>query len=96
MEYIKEDSVWKILKIKWVSVYSGSLEEGWVNPERRSKVKPGSDTPDRFPESWAQDGPPAGIQTSYPSGYILPFHYTHPVTGKETTEGTRNASVLEG
>jgi hypothetical protein len=94
MEYIKEDSVWKILKIKWVSVYSGSLEEGWVKPERRFKGKPGRVAPGRFPESWEQDGPPMGVKTSYPSGYIPPFHFKHPVTGKETTEGIRNASVL--
>jgi hypothetical protein len=28
----------------------------------------------------------------YPSGYIIPFHYKHPVTGKETSEKKRNAA----
>jgi hypothetical protein len=92
-EYIKEEGVWKILKIKWVPVYSGSLEDGWVKPERRSKGRPTSDTSGSFPESWEPDGPPVGIHYSYPSGYILPFHYKHPVTRKETTEGIRNASL---
>ena len=94
MEYIKEDGVWKILKMKWVPVYSGSLEEGWVKPERLSKKRRKRDIAESYPESWAQDGPPAGIQYTYPSGYILPFHYTHPVTKKKTTESVRNASVL--
>jgi hypothetical protein len=93
MEYIKEDGVWKILKIKWVPVYSGSLEEGWVKPERRSEGRLISDTSGSFPESWGPDGPSAGINYSYPSGYILPFHYKHPVTRKVTTEGIRNASL---
>jgi len=29
----------------------------------------------------------------YVSGYIFPFHYKHPVTGKETSEGVRNARL---
>jgi hypothetical protein len=39
------------------------------------------------------DQPPANIDTKYPSGYILPFHFVHPVTGKTTTEAGRNASL---
>ena len=93
MGYIKEDGIWKILKMKWVPVYSGTPGEGWVKPERRSKGRPASDTSGGFPESWKPDGPPAGVPYSYPSGYILPFHYKHPVTGKETSEAKRNASV---
>jgi len=95
MGYIKEDGVWKILKVKWVPVYAGAPGEGWVKPERRSKGRPTSDTSGDlgFPESWKPDGPPAGINYSYPSGYILPFHYKHPVTGKETSEEKRNKLV---
>lgn len=29
----------------------------------------------------------------YVSGYIFPFHFKHPVTGKSTTEGVRNARL---
>jgi hypothetical protein len=29
----------------------------------------------------------------YVSGYIFPFHFKHPVTGKETTEAKRNARL---
>ena len=91
MEYIREDNIWKILRLKWVPVYSAPPGEGWVKPERRMKQKTGTDVP--FPESWGPDGPPTDINYEYPSGYILPFHYKHPVTGKETTEGIRNASL---
>jgi hypothetical protein len=31
------------------------------------------------------------LNTEYPSGYIIPFHFKHPVTGKETSENARNA-----
>ncbi|MFC1921046.1 nuclear transport factor 2 family protein [Chloroflexota bacterium] len=93
MGYLKENDVWKILKIKWVPVFSGAPGKGWVKPERRSQGRPSSDTSGGFPEEWKPDGPPAGINYSYPSGYILPFHYKHPVTGKETTEAMRNTNV---
>jgi hypothetical protein len=94
MGYIKEDGVWKILKIKWVPVYAGTPGQGWVRSERRSSGKrPASDTSGGFPAEWEPDGPPAGINYSYPSGYILPFHYKHPVTDKTTTEDKRNKKV---
>jgi hypothetical protein len=92
MGYIKESGVWKILKMKWVGLYNGSLGEGWVKPERLSKDKPEEDSAG-FPASWQQDGPPIDITYEYPSGNILPFHFKHPVTGKVTTEGKRNAAL---
>jgi hypothetical protein len=90
MGYIRENGVWKILKIKWVPVYNGTLEEGWVKPERRAKSKSSSINSRGFPDSWHPDSGPDPIDYSYPSGYILPFHYKHPVTGKKTSEEKRN------
>ncbi len=90
MEYIREEGVWKILKIKWVPVYGGTLEEGWVRPERRAKSRPSPINSRGFPESWYPDGGPDSINYSYPSGNILPFHFKHPVTGKKTSEEERN------
>ena len=90
MEYIRENGVWKILKIKWVPVYNGTLEEGWVKPERRAKSKPSAINDHGFPESWHPDRGPDPITYNYPSGHILPFHYKHPVTGKKTSEEQRN------
>jgi hypothetical protein len=90
MGYIRENGVWKILKIKWVPVYNGTLEEGWVKPERRAKSKPSPINDHGFPESWHPDGGPDPIDYNYSSGHILPFHYKHPVTGKKTSEENRN------
>jgi hypothetical protein len=90
MEYIREEGVWRILKIKWVPVYSGTLEEGWVKAERRTKSKRSPINSRGFPESWHPDGGPDHIDYSYPSGHILPFHFKHPVTGKKTSEEERN------
>ena len=47
----------------------------------------------RLPEGWDSDLPARGIDYAYPSGYILPFHFKHPITGKETSEGERNKRV---
>ena len=79
MDYIKEDGVWKILHLRLNMHYAYS---SGINP-------PPEDAPrERIrlsPDVWAE------YDTQYPSGYIYPFHYKHPVTGKETSEAKRNA-----
>jgi hypothetical protein len=35
----------------------------------------------------------AEFDTQYPSGYIYPFHFKHPVTGKTTSEVEYNATL---
>jgi hypothetical protein len=92
-EYIKEEGVWRFWKIKWVPFYSFSPENGWVKPERLEKEEIIIDGQTKFPDWWNPDLPAKGIDFRYPSGYILPFHYKHPITGKESTEGKRNANV---
>ncbi len=91
-DFIKEDGVWKLWKIKWVPVYSGTPARGWVKEERLAKPRPPGEGAGGLPDWWKPDKPPKGIPYGYPSGYILPFHFKHPVTGKETTEEKRNKS----
>jgi hypothetical protein len=85
MDYIKEDGVWKILKLRLLMHYaytSGRSTQGPPEskdtPAQRIKLNP---------DVWAE------YDTGYPSGYIYPFHYKHPVTGKETSESKRNATL---
>ena len=92
-EYIKENGVWKIWKLKWVPLYEATPAEGWVRPERLAKPRPTKEDEIRYPDWWKPDLPPKGIAYSYPSGYILPFHYRHPVTGNTSTEEKRNIRV---
>jgi hypothetical protein len=40
------------------------------------------------PDIWAE------YNTQYPSGYIYPFHFRHPVTGRETGEAAVNAALV--
>jgi len=71
-DFVKEDGIWKIKKIFWNDIISSPLEEGWVktpallNPKHKDAHAPGPDT--HF--------------LMYPSGYIFPYHYKNPVTGK--------------
>ena len=94
-EFIKEEGAWKLWKIKWVPVYSGTPARGWVKEGRVAKPmpQPAEGEEMRVPEWWQSALPAKGIDYGYPSGYILPFHFRHPITGKETSEGERNKRV---
>jgi hypothetical protein len=88
-EYVKEGGKWKLKRIRWQFIYSVKPGEGLVKPEREAAIDPnakriGGTTPDI---------PDMRFEYRYPSGYIFPFHYKHPVTGKQTTEEQRNESV---
>jgi hypothetical protein len=86
MEYIKEDGVWKILGIKWNLNYWLAHLMGLVSYDRLPKTppKPGANI---SPDVYYDNDP------RYPSGYIFPFHFVHPVTGKPTSEAKRNDTI---
>jgi hypothetical protein len=86
-EYVKEDGTWKIKKLRFDQTYNATPARGWVKPERVAEVGPEESLP------VLQADIPRTFSPRYPSGYISPFHYKHPVTGKETSEGVRNSSV---
>lgn len=71
-DYIKEDGIWKILKIYSSEVFCSPLDQGWVkcpsmqDPPLRIKPPPGRN---------------AGF-SDYTSGQTMPYHYKNPVTGK--------------
>jgi hypothetical protein len=84
-EYIKEGSVWKIWKITWNPYIMADTRVGWVAKERLAKDEVHSPPP--------KPDKPRDIQSRYPSGYIPPFHYRHPVTGKPTTENKHEEAI---
>lgn len=88
--YIKEDGIWKILKLQYSLHISADPREGWVSPDRTAVIDPKAKRKYTGPKP---DIAPHGMDTRYPSGYIFPFHFKHPVTGKETSEEMRNASL---
>lgn len=88
MTYIKEHHVWKIKDLEYCLCYAAPPNTGWVKPERVAALAPDARIIPPPP-----DLPPDEFDKMYPSGYIMPFHYHHPVTGKATTEDQRNASL---
>jgi len=100
MGYIKEDRIWKILSILWVIPYGVRIPEGWAMPEHiggRFVKGQGSVPQNQGPQNRAPM-PVPDIELDpndlrYVSGYIFPFHFNHPVTGKPTNEAVRNAKL---
>jgi len=91
MGYVKEGGTWKILSIKWVIPYAVRIPSGWAMPEDVNR--PFLEGQFRGP---APDVPIDRDDPRYLSGYIFPFHYRHPVTGRETSEAEKNARLIKG
>ena len=88
MGYIKENGIWKILSITWVIPYAIRIAGDWATPEQVNAPF--------YNEQFKGPKPDVPINKSdlrYVSGYVFPFHYRHPVTGKETSEGVRNSQL---
>jgi hypothetical protein len=88
--YIKEAGIWKILSLKWVIPYAVRIAEGWALPEDVNRPYLAGEF--RGPK------PDIDIDRNdgrYLSGYIFPFHYKHPVTGKPTSEAARNEKLVD-
>jgi hypothetical protein len=71
-EYVKEQGVWKIAKDHIYTTFFAPYEKGWQDgaggaPKASTKIPP--------------DRPPTELYDTFPSQYIPPFHYPHPVTG---------------
>jgi hypothetical protein len=71
-EYVKEDGIWKFKKLFFNDIISTPLDEGWVKTPYLANP-PHAETPPPGPGTHFQH---------YPSGYIFPYHYKNPVTGK--------------
>ena len=77
-EYRKENGIWKISKLHGPFTMYSSWE-GWAK----------SATPNTRPDSFdpPPDLPPTVVYLTYPSYYIVPYHYPNPVTGKRFIPG---------
>ena len=91
MEYIKEDGIWKIFTLAFQMHYAFQPSKQKPASETETTAgPPPEDSPESFelsPDEWAE------YDTKYPSGYIYPFHFKHPVTGKPTSETAYNAKL---
>jgi hypothetical protein len=85
MRYIKENGTWKLLQIKWVIPYAVSPAGEWRMPEDVNRPY--------LAGQWRGPAPDVQLDKEdlrYITGYVFPFHYPHPVTGKPTSENIKN------
>ena len=74
-EYVKEDGVWKIAKLRWYPTFIAPYEGGWLNadPAAVDEYSRG--------EGVEPDRPPSGGCDPYPAVCVPPFHYPNPASG---------------
>ena len=69
-EYVKEEGKWLFKKLHWNVTFFTSFEAGWLRvPLLGLLCRDDADAP-------------APHFHPYPSGYQVPFHFKHPITGK--------------
>lgn len=72
--YVKDHGVWKFAHVRAAFNMYALYKGGW-----RTNAVPNT-RPDSFPPP--PDLPPSDVYLTYPSFYVLPFHYLNPVTGR--------------
>jgi hypothetical protein len=72
--YVKENSVWKIKKDQQLNTYFAPYAVGWKDLQPRP--------PPGITAANPPDAPPTIPFEMYPSAFLPPFHYTHPITGQ--------------
>ncbi|OAA57103.1 hypothetical protein SPI_07484 [Niveomyces insectorum RCEF 264] len=93
-EYIKEDGVWKILHLRYFPFWHGDVEHGWGY-----KVSGFVPFPTKtFPED--PMGPDEVVSADqrmlWPDCRVVPFHYTHPITGEQVRDEDLQAPLYGG
>jgi hypothetical protein len=90
VEYVKENGIWKILKLTWSPLIMVNPSESWVKKEKAQysgKLI--------YADEKAKPDKPRIDEPRYPAGYIVPFHFKHPVTGKKTDVEKHNAAIKQ-
>jgi SnoaL-like domain len=72
-EYVKEGGQWKIARLHWYTTVSSSYDKGWSRQPYPIAGPLAELPPDR---------PPSVRYQAFPSFFLPPYHYLHPVTGK--------------
>jgi hypothetical protein len=80
VDYLKQEGKWKIKKLRWCMTFRASWTDSFIDPSMRD------DSPMDRSQS---DNPALGPlgtpeETRYPSGFICPFHFENPVSGRKT------------
>jgi hypothetical protein len=78
MEYTKQDGIWKIKKLRWCMTFRASWTQSFIEPSKRD------DRPMDRAENRNLGHRDSPEETRYPSGFICPFHFRNPVSGRQT------------
>ncbi len=78
VDYVKQNGRWKLKKVRWCMTFHAPWGESFVDPQRRLDKK--IDRPYQRNPALRPTGSPE--ETLYPSGFICPFHFDNPVTGR--------------
>jgi len=79
-QYVKENGVWKIKVLNYRPFWHADFEKGWAHSPARY-VPPFEKT---FPdEPLGPDELMTESRELWPNTDVVPFHYTHPVTGQK-------------
>lgn len=73
-EVVKEDGVWKFLRVHALNTWTAGYDGGWSN-------SPGTTVPGPS-RTYPPDAPPTVTFEMFPNVYEIPFHYEHPVVGR--------------
>jgi hypothetical protein len=87
-DYLKEKGVWKLWKLMWNPTFDAA---GFTVTKDKPSVAIGGRENSLVTNPGKVDIPRT-FNTRYPSGYIVPFHYNNPVTGKPSSAEKRNAA----
>lgn len=78
--YVKEDGKWKLKIVNWCMTFRAPWTEGFVDPSKKDSSR--QDSPYQENPALKPSAPPEN--TLYPSGYICPFHFKNPVSGRDS------------
>jgi hypothetical protein len=96
-DFVKENGKWKIKVFRFGSLLDWGA--GKENLKAKLAEEANSDKPAKTAlHKCTTDGPPTfkfwDVQgVKYPSGYIVPFHFKHPVTGEKTSDEAWNDAL---
>lgn len=79
VDYVKEGGKWKLKKVHWCMTFHAPWRESFVDPARRVDTR--LDRPYQRNPLLRPTGAPE--ETLWPSGFICPFHFSNPVSGRK-------------
>jgi hypothetical protein len=76
--YIKEDGKWMFKRLRAFIAFQSPYDDGWLKSPLMGRTVSTPTKSDIADEPYTEGNAYLG----YPSGYVIPFHYKHPITGK--------------